>query len=112
MLKLRVEIARNAGFPNYRDYMFRRKERFDYSPEDCEAFYESAEKVIKPLVQKFQKIRAQKLGMAPLRPWDLSVDPEGLAPLKPFEKIEQLVSGCEKILGRDRSGIRKKFQNG
>jgi oligoendopeptidase F len=98
MLKLRVQVARNAGFDNYRDYMFRRKERFDYGPKDCEAFHESAEKTIRPLVEKIQKRRAKKMGLSALRPWDLSVDPAGLAPLKPFEKIDQLVAGCESIL--------------
>ena len=36
MLKLRAQIAQNAGFENYRDYAFRRLGRFDYTPEDCE----------------------------------------------------------------------------
>jgi len=65
MLKLRVQIAQNAGFKNYRDYMFRRKERFDYGPEDCEAFHESAEKTIKPLVHKIQEKLAKKLNLFP-----------------------------------------------
>src|SRR6185295_10276360 len=98
MLKLRVQVAKNAGFDNYRDYMFRRKERFDYGPKDCEAFHKTAEKTIRPLVVKIQKNRAKKMGLSSLRPWDLSVDPTGLAPLKPFEKTDQLVSGCENIL--------------
>src|ERR1700722_15719576 len=37
---LRTEIASNAGFANYRDYMFRKRERFDYTPEDCVRFHE------------------------------------------------------------------------
>jgi oligoendopeptidase F len=100
MLRLRIRIGKNAGFGNYRDYTFRRKERFDYSPADCEAFHESAEKAIKPLVQKIQRKRAQKMGLEKLRPWDLSVDPEGKPPLKPFEKMETLAESCEKILGQ------------
>ena len=98
MLKLRVQTAKNAGFENYRDYAFRRKERFDYSAKDCEAFHESAEKTIKPLVDKIQKRRMQKMGLTSLKPWDMSVSPDGLAPLKPFDKTEQLIEGCEKIL--------------
>ncbi len=98
MIKLRVQVAKNAGFDNYRDYMFRRKERFDYGPQDCEAFHESAEKTIKPLVEKFLKRRMKKMGLSALKPWDLSVDPDGLPPLKPFEKTEKLVLGCENIL--------------
>ena len=98
MIKLRVQAAKNAGFDNYRDYMFRRKERFDYGPKDCEAFHESAEKTIKPLVVKFLNRRAEKMRLSVLKPWDLSVDQDGLPPLRPFEKTEKLVSGCENIL--------------
>jgi oligoendopeptidase F len=98
MLKIRVQIAQKARFGNYRDYMFRRKERFDYGPKDCENFHESAEKAVRPLVLEIQKKRAQKMGLEKLRPWDLSVDPEGLAPLKPFATTDQLVEGCHQIL--------------
>jgi len=98
MLPLREKAAKNAGFPNYRDYIFRRKERFDYGPKDCEAFHESAEKAIRPLVHRIQKKRAERMGLSALRPWDLSVDPRGLAPLKPFEGVEALAEGCERVL--------------
>ena len=39
LVKLREQIARNAGFANYRDYAFRKLGRFDYTPEDCEKFH-------------------------------------------------------------------------
>jgi oligoendopeptidase F len=100
MLKIRVQIAKNAGFDNYRDYMFRRKERFDYSAKDCEAFHETTEKTIKPLVHQMQKKRMAQMGLDSLKPWDMSVDPAGLAPLKPFENVDKLISGCETILGQ------------
>jgi oligoendopeptidase F len=100
MLLPRQAMAENAGFSNYRDYMFRRKERFDYGPKDCENFHESAQKAIRPLVLEIQKKRAQKMGLSALRPWDLSVDPQGLAPLKPFESTDKLVEGCQRILGQ------------
>lgn len=100
MLRLRVQAAKNAGFDNYRDYAFKRKERFDYGPADCEAFHESAEKAIKPLVAKIQEKRRKAMGLPGLRPWDLSVDPSGLPPLKPFEKTEDLIGGCERILSK------------
>jgi oligoendopeptidase F len=100
MLKLRVAIAQKAGLSNYRDYMFRRKERFDYGPQDCENFHESAEKAVRPLVLEIQKKRAQKMRLESLRPWDLSVDPEGLPPLRPFETTGQLVEGCHQILNQ------------
>lgn len=100
MLKIRVQIAKNAGFENYRDYVFRRKERFDYGPQDCDAFHESAEKTIRPLVLQIQERRGKKMGLPSLKPWDMSVDPQGRPPLKPFDQTEKLVSGCENILGK------------
>ncbi len=32
-----------------------------------------------------------------LRPWDVSVNPLGRAPLKPFDDVEQLAAGTETI---------------
>ncbi len=37
MVGIRQEIATNAGFENYRDYMFRAKRRFEYGPGECES---------------------------------------------------------------------------
>src|SRR5690349_9154538 len=34
LVKLREQIAANAGFKNYLEYAFRAKRRFDYTPED------------------------------------------------------------------------------
>eukprot|EP01030_Chromulinospumella_sphaerica_P008018 gene8018-7846_t len=42
LLNLRQQIARNAGFDNYRDYKFRELGRFDYTPDDCFAFHQAA----------------------------------------------------------------------
>jgi len=43
MVDLRQQIAENAGFDNYRDYIFRKKERFDYTPDDCIRFHSAVE---------------------------------------------------------------------
>src|SRR5262249_16258943 len=110
MLKLRVQVGKNAGFDNYRDYVFRRKERFDYCPKDCEAFHESAEKAIRPLVLKIQEKRAKKLGLSTLRPWDMSVDANGKEPLKPFETTDRLVEGCGRMLEKVDPEFGKNFR--
>ncbi len=39
MFELRQRAARNAGFANFRDYIFPAKFRFDYTPADCERFH-------------------------------------------------------------------------
>lgn len=97
MVALRDQLARNAGFLNFRDYAFLRRERFDYTPEDCFAFHQAVEKYAVPLRRELQKARQKKLGVEMLRPWDLFVDPEGRPPLRPFENPGELVAGCRKI---------------
>ena len=74
-IKLRSQIAENAGFGNYRDYAFRRLGRFDYTPEDCVKFHDAVETAIVPIARELQAQRRAQLKLEMLRPWDLSVDP-------------------------------------
>jgi oligoendopeptidase F len=97
LLELRSEIARNAGFGNYRDFAFRKLGRFDYTPEDCLRFHAAVETQIMPVVRALQARRRQQLQLESLRPWDLTVDPEGRPPLRPFEKVEQMVERTQEI---------------
>jgi len=100
MLGLRERIAANAGFENYRDYAFRKLGRFDYGPADCERFHDAVEKVIVPAIRSLQARRREQLGVESLRPWDLSVDPLGRPPLKPFTEVSELVEGAQRIFDR------------
>ena len=94
LIALRQRIAENAGFDNYRDYIFRKKERFDYTPEDCFRYHEAVEEHIVPLIHELDKERSQGLRVEPLRPWDLAVDPKGRPALHPFKTSSELVQGC------------------
>jgi oligoendopeptidase F len=100
MLKLRAQIAKNAGFENYRDYAFHRSGRFDYAPEDCEKFHDAVEKHVMPVVRELQAERRAELKLEKLRPWDLAVDPLNRPPLKPFGKVSEMVSRTQKIFDR------------
>ncbi|MCA9295205.1 MAG: hypothetical protein KC983_01785, partial [Phycisphaerales bacterium] len=62
MIQVRHQIARNAGFENYRDYIFKAKHRFDYTPADCEAFHRAAETVCVPVMREANRHRAEVLG--------------------------------------------------
>ena len=97
LFKLRMQIAKNAGFDNYRDYAFRQKCRFDYTPADCVKFHEAIETVIVPAVRKIQKERRQNLNVETLRPWDMAVDPQNRPPLKPFGEVDEMVSRTQNI---------------
>ena len=85
LIILRQKIAVNAGFKNYRDYMFAAMGRFDYTPQDCFDFHDAIEKEIVPIITSFEKERSQKLGYSNYKAWDTAVDVNGLEPLKPFE---------------------------
>jgi oligoendopeptidase F len=54
---VRAKIAANAGFDNYRDYIFHEKNRFDYTPEDCESFHNAVEQTVVPAVERIHERR-------------------------------------------------------
>ncbi|MHC4447955.1 MAG: M3 family oligoendopeptidase, partial [Planctomycetota bacterium] len=97
MIELRVQIAANAGFANYRDYMFKRKHRFDYTPADCEAFHKATEAVCVPVLRRLNADRRAALGVDPLRSWDLAVDIKGRPPLRPFDGADELVDKTSRL---------------
>ncbi len=99
-IRLRTQIAKNAGFGNYRDYAFRRLGRFDYTPDDCGKFHDAVEKEVMPVVRELQAQRRAQLKLEKLRPWDLSVDPLNRPPLKPFAQVGEMVSRTQKIFER------------
>ena len=97
LIQLRQQIAKNAGFENYRDYAHRQKCRFDYSPVDCLKFHDAIEGEIMPAVREIQNERRRKLNLEKLRPWDLAVDPLNRPPLKPFAEVGEMVARTQKI---------------
>src|SRR5688572_10995119 len=81
MYELRMRAARNAGFADFRDYIFPAKFRFDYTPADCERFHEAVEIAVVPAVERVLEARRLRLGLDVLRHWDLAVDPYRGKPL-------------------------------
>ncbi len=88
----RDQVARNAGFPNYRDYKFADLGRFDYTKEDCFQFHEAVKAGVLPLVDFIYDRKRQKLGLDALRPWDIDAEPAGVKPLTPFATGDELVN--------------------
>ena len=97
MKQFRIEIAGEAGFPNFVEYAFRDRERFDYGIDDSIRFQKAVERVVVPLSRQIQEKHRAALRRDVLRPWDLSVDPLGRPPLQPFQDVEQLAAGTESI---------------
>ena len=103
LIQIRHQIAVNAGFDDYRSYIFEAKHRYDYSMEDCLEFHDSIERVCVPMMHEIQRLRRKALRVATLRPWDVSeksgggVDIHGRPPLRPFEDVEELITGCSDV---------------
>ncbi|MDE3235708.1 MAG: M3 family oligoendopeptidase [Bacteroidota bacterium] len=84
LVQKRDQVAKNAGFANYRDYKFVELGRFDYTKEDCFQFHEAVKLHVLPIINKIYQNKKKKLGLDVLRPWDTEAEPEGVQPLKPF----------------------------
>lgn len=95
--EIRIQIAKNAGFNNYRDYMYKAMGRFDYTPDDISEFYKSIEKTVIPLLRELNEKRENRLGVEKLKPWDTEVNPDGKV-LKPFETTDKLINGSVRML--------------
>lgn len=91
LIAMRHQVALNAGFENYRDYMFQALGRFDYDVKDCYEFHEAIEKEIVPLLKEQADKRAELLGLEQLKPWDMEVSTSGKPALQPFKNGEELV---------------------
>ena len=111
LVKLRGDIARNAGFANYRDYAFKLRGRFDYTPDDCFAFHDAIEKEVMPLQRELQAVRREQLKLITLRPWDLAVDPLNRPPLRPFEKVDEMVARTQRVFDRLDGGLAGGFRS-
>ena len=101
--ELRQTVARNAGFASYRDYAHAEKNRFDYTPADCERFHLAVEQTVVPAVERIMTRRRELMGLDRLRPWDaidgqLGVaDPRGRPPLRPFIDADDLTARAQAI---------------
>jgi oligoendopeptidase F len=100
LISLRHQVAKNADFENFRDYMFTAMGRFDYTPQDCFDFHESVQHEVVPVLNTLAEQRKQKLGLDPLKPWDKAVDPTGKPPLVPFSQTDDLVEKTIKCFSR------------
>jgi oligoendopeptidase F len=110
MYQLRTGAAHNAGFDNFRDYIFPAKFRFDYTPADCEKFHAAIEQTAAPAVQRVLEHRRQRLGLDVLRPWDLAVDPYRRNPLRPFSDASDLVGKAKQVFDRVHPSLGREFQ--
>lgn len=100
MVTKRHQLATNADFDNYRDYMFESLGRYDYTAQDCKDFHLAIEKEVVPLMKKVHQKRKEQMGLSVLKPWDTQVDPLNREPLSPFRGGEELLGKGIEVLSR------------
>jgi oligoendopeptidase F len=96
LVQLRHQIALNAGFENYRDYMFVAKNR-EYSVQDCYDFHENVEKHIIPAWNRLAEVFKSKLAVDTYRPWDNTAK---LMKNPPYTEVSDLMDGVSEMLGK------------
>jgi oligoendopeptidase F len=92
-LEIRQQMAANAGFKSFREYQWQSFGRFDYTPEDCEAFHTAIEEVIVPAATRVYERLRRSMDAESVRPWDMQRDnvyPPAHPKLTPYETIEEL----------------------
>lgn len=91
LITLRHKVALNAGFANFRDYMFAALGRFDYTAQDCFDFHNAIAEEIVPLADAIHRKRVAALKIDTLKPWDLDADVTGKPGLTPFDGSEEMM---------------------
>tara|TARA_Y100001956_G_scaffold21093_1_gene20711 strand:- start:1178 stop:2884 length:1707 start_codon:yes stop_codon:yes gene_type:complete len=115
LISIRHQMATNAGFESYTQYMFRAMHRFDYTIEDCLEFHESVESVCMPILKRINKDRRDGLGIGELSPWDVNEkggsgpDIHGRDPLRPFETVDEMVEKLSEMFHEISSDLGGKF---
>ena len=115
LIKIRHEIAKNAGFDSYTNYMFKAMHRFDYTVEDCLTFHNSIEKVCMPIVREINEKRRSSFNLEILSPWDVNEksgsgpDIEGKNPLRPFDNVDEMVQKLSELFHRMSRDLGNKF---
>ncbi len=107
MLPLRRQMAKNAGFSDYRAYQWQVMARFGYTPEDAFTFHDAIEHEVVPLATQIYQTTAEQLGLEQLRPWEtdisgpssITVDPYD-TPLHPFSEVDDLIGTTAQIFNQ------------
>ncbi|AFQ12268.1 TPA: M3 family oligoendopeptidase [Bacillus pacificus] len=100
LIEIRHQKAKNIQLENYRDYMFKKYERFDYSAKDCYELAESIRKYVVPLKDKILLEKKEKLQVNTLRPWDVSAVTPDQKVLKPIATENDLIEKSTHIFNK------------
>lgn len=104
---VRQRLAAQAQYPDFQAYMWPKLLRFDYTPADAARFRAAIERVVVPAVTRLYAKHRARLGLATLRPWDLTngisnrpPNPAHLPLLRPLTDPAQMPEKCAPIFHR------------
>ncbi|EEK78862.1 M3 family oligoendopeptidase [Bacillus cereus] len=100
LIEIRHQKAKNIQVENYRDYMFKKYERFDYTAEDCYELAESIRKYVVPLKDKILLEKKEKLQVDTLRPWDVTAVAPDQKVLIPIANENDLIEKSTHIFNK------------
>ncbi|EJS76520.1 M3 family oligoendopeptidase [Bacillus cereus] len=100
LIEIRHQKAKNIQLANYRDYMFKKYERFDYTAEDCYELAESIRKYVVPLKDKILQEKKVKLQVDTLHPWDVAAVAPDQKVLKPITNENDLIEKSTRIFNK------------
>lgn len=106
LVQLRHQMAVNAGFENYRDYMFKVKNR-EYSIHDCYDFHASVEKQIVPAWNRLADLYRSELGLDAYRPWDSDMK---MLKGAPFSTVTELMDGVQAMFAKTDPYFEERFK--
>lgn len=106
LVQVRHQMAVNAGFANYRDYMFKVKNR-EYSIADCEDFHACVERHIVPAWNRLIDVIQLELGVDTVRPWDSD---HKMLQGAPFSTVTELMDGVQEMFVRTDPYFADRFQ--
>jgi len=110
-MAVRKKIAKNAGLPDYRAYMWKQRFRFDYTTEDCKSFNAAIEEVCVPAAGRVYERRQKRLGLESTRPWDTSVDEFSRPALRPAATVDELNERILEVFEQVDPQLRKYYQS-
>jgi oligoendopeptidase F len=113
LFAVRTTMARNAGFQNYRELIWLKYHRYDYTAEQCYELHGSIEKEVVPFASELLELQRKGLGVEVLKPWDFywrsPVDPYNRTPLRPFNSVADLETGVQRIFSEIDSELGQQF---
>ncbi|MFK4289745.1 oligoendopeptidase F [Bacillus sp. RC240] len=100
LIAIRHQKAKNIQLDNYRDYMFKKYERFDYTADDCYELAESIRQYVVPLTDKILNEKKAELQVDILRPWDVAAVAPNQKVLKPIQNEKELIEKSTHIFNK------------